>query len=384
VLHQDIASRDRHKEMGFFEGWGTVTAQLNELAQKLTWANSRRRPCRLPCPRAHSRQATGGNMAIHRRAALAGLAALPLGGARAQAAFPSKPLTLVVPFPAGGPADIFGRHLGQGMAPALGQPVVVENKSGAAGVTGIDYVAKATSDAHVMGLMSASAGAIMQHLMPKMPYDSSRDIAPVTLVVRVQEVLVVSSKFGIGDLKGFIAHARANPGKLSYGSAGTGGITHLATELFKREAGIDILHVPYRGAAPATNDLIAGTVQCALLDVPILLPHIRSGAVKALAVTSDTRATLLPDVPTMRELGLPGVNSDNWYALVSPGEAPAGARRKIYEAAVAALRSREVIDAYAAVGGLAVGDTPEQLTAFLRAEGVKWAEVIKAAGVKLE
>jgi len=323
-------------------------------------------------------------MSITRRATLAGLSALPLGPARAQAAFPSKPMTLVIPFPAGGPSDVFGRHLAQGMASRLGQSVVVENKSGAAGVTGVDFVAKAGSDPHVMGMMSASAGAIMQHLMPRMPYDPAKDIAPVTLMVRVQEILVVNNKLGIGDFKGFIAAAKARPGKLTCGSAGTGGITHLAIELLKHEAGIDILHVPYRGAAPATNDLLAGTVDSTLLDITVSLAHIRSGAVKALAVSSDTRSPLLPDVPTMRELGLPKVNSDNWYALISPGEAPLSARQKIHEVAVATLRSKEIVDAYAAVGGVAVGSTSEELATFLRAEGIKWAEVIKFANVKLE
>ena len=327
-------------------------------------------------------------MTISRRAAVAGLAALPLATppsrARAQASFPSKPLTFIVPFPAGGPSDVFGRHLAQGMSTRLGQQVIVENKSGAAGVTGVDFVAKAGSDAHVMGMISASAGAIMQHLMPKMPYDPARDIAPITLMVRVQEILVVNNKTGIADFKGFIEAAKARPGKITCGSAGTGGITHLAIELLKREAGIDILHVPYRGAAPATNDLLAGTVDSTLLDISVSLPHLRAGTVKALAVTSDTRAALLPDVPTMRELGLPKVNSDNWYALISPGEALRANRQKIYEAAVATLKSKEVIDAYAAVGGVVVGSTPEELAAFLREESLKWSAVIQAANVKLE
>jgi tripartite-type tricarboxylate transporter receptor subunit TctC len=323
-------------------------------------------------------------MTISRRAAVAGLAALPLASARAQAAFPSKPLTFIVPFPAGGPSDVFGRHLAQGLTTRLGQQVIVENKSGAAGVTGVDFVAKAGSDAHVMGMMSASAGAIMQHLMPKMPFDPAKDIAPVTLMVRVQEILVVNNKTGITDFKGFVEAAKARPGKITCGSAGTGGITHLAIELLKREAGIDILHVPYRGAAPATNDLLAGTVDSTLLDISVSLAHIRAGTVKALAVTSDTRAALLPDVPTMRELGLPKVNSDNWYALISPGEATLAHRQKIYEAAVATLKSKEVVDAYAAVGGVAVGGTSEELAAFLREEGAKWGAVIKAANVKLE
>jgi tripartite-type tricarboxylate transporter receptor subunit TctC len=293
-------------------------------------------------------------------------------------------MTLVIPFPAGGPSDVFGRHLAQGMAARFGQSVVVENKSGAAGVTGVDFVAKAGSDPHVMGMMSASAGAIMQHLMPRMPYNPAKDIAPVTLMVRVQEMLVVNSKVGINDFAGFVAAAKARPGKVTCGSAGTGGITHLAIELLKHEARIDILHVPYRGAAPATNDLLAGTVDSTLLDITASLAHIRSGAVKALAVTSDTRSPLLPDVPTMRELSLPKVNSDNWYALISPGESPLAARQKIHEVAVAALRSKEIVDAYAAVGGVVVASTTEELAAFLRAESAKWAEVIKFANVKLE
>ena len=326
-------------------------------------------------------------MTVSRRGAIAGLAAAPFlrGTANAQSAgFPSRPLTLVIPFPAGGPSDVFGRHLAQGMAPRLGQSVVVENKSGAAGVTGVDFVAKAGSDAHVIGMMSASAGAIMQHLMPKMPYNPNRDIAPLTLMVRVQEVLVVNAKLGITDFKGFVVAAKAKPGKLTCGSAGTGGITHLAIELLKHEAGLDILHVPYRGAAPATNDLIAGTVDSTLLDISVSLAHIRAGTLKALAVTSDTRAELLPDVPTMRELGLPKVNSDNWYALISPGQALLAHRQKIYAAAVETLHSKEVVDAFAAVGGVAVGGTSEELASFLRAESAKWAEVVKFANVKLE
>jgi tripartite-type tricarboxylate transporter receptor subunit TctC len=324
-------------------------------------------------------------LSITRRAAVGGLVGLPFVHTRtqAQAAFPSRPLTLVVPFPAGGPADIFGRNLAERMSPLLGQPILVENKSGAAGVTGIDFVAKAGSDAHVMGLMSASAGAIMKSLMPKMPFEP-KDIAPQTLVVRVQEVVAVNAKTGIADFKALIAKAKAEPGKITCGSAGTGGITHLALELFKRETGTDILHVPYRGAAPAINDLLAGTIQMTILDVPAVLPHIRAGALTGIAVTSDSRAPLLPDLPTMRELGFPKVNSDNWYALVSPGASLLEHRQKIFDAAIAALKTKEVIDAYAKVGGIAGGGTSAELALFLAGEGEKWAAVIKAANVKLE
>ena len=327
-------------------------------------------------------------MKIKRRAALGvalgGLAALPAVKAGAEPAFPSRPLTLLIPFPAGGPSDVFGRYLAQGLSARLGQSVVVENKSGAAGVTGVDVVAKAGSDPYTIGLMTASAGAIMQHLMPRMPFNPARDIAPLTMLARVKEILVVNSKLGINDFKGFVEAAKARPGKITCGSAGTGGITHLAIELLKHEAGIDITHVPYRGAAPATNDLIGGTIDSTLLDITVSLSHIHAGTLKALAVTSDTRSDLLPEVPTMRELGLPKVNSDNWYVLIAPGPAPLAARHKILDAALATLHSKEVIDAYAASGGVAVGNKPDELAAFIRSESAKWAEVIKFANVKLE
>jgi tripartite-type tricarboxylate transporter receptor subunit TctC len=322
-------------------------------------------------------------MKLSRRGTLAGLGSLSLATTARAQAFPSKPLTLIVPFPAGGPADIFGRNLGQGMSAQLGKPVVVENKSGAAGVTGMDFVAKA-ADAHVMGIGSASAGSIMQSLMPRMPYDPERELVPVILVVKVQELLVVNAKTGVTDFKGLIARLKAEPGKWTCGSAGTGGITHLAIELFKRETGTDILHVPYRGAAPATNDLIAGTITSTILDVPVLLPHIRSGALKALAVTSDVRSPLLPDVPTMRELGFPRVNSDNWYGLFSPGSAPLADRQRLHDAADVTLKSKEVTDAFTAVGGLVGGGSTEDFARFRREEVAKWAEVIKLANVKLE
>ena len=323
-------------------------------------------------------------MKLSRRSALAGLGAASLATTARAQTFPTRPLTLVVPFPAGGPADIFGRHLAQGMSENLGKPVVVENKSGVAGVTGMDFVAKAGADAHVMGIASASAGSIMQSLMPKMPYDPDRDLAPVILVVKVQEVLVVNGKLGVNDFKALLARVKAEPGKWTFGSAGTGGISHLALELFKRETGTDILHVPYRGAAPAVNDLIAGTVMMTILDVPVMLPHIRSGKLKALAVTSDIRSPLLPDVPTMRELGYPRVNSDNWYGLFAPGSAPMADRQRLHEAAAATLKTKDVADAFTAIGGIVGGGSPEDFASFRREDVAKWAEVVKFANVRLE
>ncbi len=322
---------------------------------------------------------------ITRRVALAGLAVLPaIEAAAQQSVFPSKPLVMIVPFPPGGPADIFGRFLAEGMTRDLGKPVTVENKSGAAGVTGLDFVAKAGSDAHVMGLMSASAGAIMPTLMPNMPYDADRDLAPIILVVRVQEVLVVNARLGIADLATLLARLRAEPGKLSYGSAGNGSITNLAMELFKRETRTDAVHVPYRGAAPATADLVKGLVQMAIFDVPVVLPHIRSGALKAIAISSDLRTPLPPGVPTMFELGYPKVNSDNWYGLASPGNSIRADRMKIHDAASRALKSQRLIEAYADVGGIVGGGSSEDFARFRRKEAQKWAEVIRRANITFE
>ena len=328
---------------------------------------------------------------ITRRRALAGLALLPAASVRAQQlSFPDKPLTMIIPFPPGGPADIFGRYLAEGMAEQLGKPVVPENKDNVSVTAALNLVAKAGLDAHVMGIISASTGAIMPSVLantpydPIVPYDPIHDLAPIILIARVQEILVVNAKLGISDLKTLIARLKAAPGKLSYGSAGIGSITHLAMELFERETGTKALHVPYRGAAPATRDLIAGNVQMAILDLPVLLPHIRSGVLKAIAVTSNTRAALLPEVPTMRELGYPRVNSDNWYGLVSPGASIRANRDRLHAAAAEALKSRALIDAYKAVGGIAEGGTAEAFARFQRRETEKWAQLIRVANIKFD
>ena len=305
-------------------------------------------------------------------------------GAWAQA-FPTRPITLVVPFPAGGPSDVYGRLLAKGMSERLGQQVIVENKSGAAGVTGVDFVAKANPDGHVIGLASSSAATIMPHLMGnKMPFDSFRDLAPITLVSRVQEMLAVNPNVGVDDIKGLVAKAKAAPGKLNYGSAGLGGITHLAGELFTRDAGIDAVHVPYRGAAPAVVDLLSGQLQYAILDITIFLPHISSGKIKPLMVTSKVPAPLLPNVPTAAQAGYPNVLSDNWYGLYTAAAVPKAVRDKLYEAAVATLKTPEVIEAFKAQGAVTGPLTPDELLAFMREESAKWGAIVKSAKVKLE
>ncbi|MCC6211043.1 MAG: tripartite tricarboxylate transporter substrate binding protein [Burkholderiales bacterium] len=311
------------------------------------------------------------------------LAACQLAPLAAQS-YPSKPVRLIVPFPAGGPADIFGRGLAQGMAAPLGQPVVVENISGASGVLGVDRAAKSPPDGYTLAVISSTAGSIGPFAFAKMPFDPARDLALITTMVRVPEVIAVHAAVPASTLAELVAYAKANPGRLNYGSAGAGGITHLAGELLKGEAGIDLVHVPYKGAAPAVTDLLGGQVQLGVFDVPVLLPHIRAGKLKALAITSFKRSANLPEVPTTAEAGYPKVLSDNWYGLVGPAGMPAGVRKRIHAAAIAALSSPELVGRYAKVSGVAMPSSPEEFAVFLAQDQAKWGAVVRAIGFKAD
>jgi tripartite-type tricarboxylate transporter receptor subunit TctC len=314
------------------------------------------------------------------RKLLSVLLALPLL-ALAQT-YPTKPVRLIVGFPAGGPADIFGRALAQGMAAELGQPVVVENISGVGGVLGVDRAAKAAPDGYTLCINSASPLVIAPYSLSKIPYDVKKDFAFLTLVVRVPEVLAVHPSMPVNSLSELINYAKANPGKVNFGSAGSGSITHLAGELLKAEAKVDLVHVPYKGAAPAVNDLLGGQVQMGIFDVPILLGHIRSGKLKALTITSATRAPSLPDVPTTGELNYPNVNSDNWYGLIAAAATPPEVQRRIHAAAVAALKSKAVDEQFAKVGGIASPTSPQDYQSFIASEQAKWSRIVQAIGFK--
>jgi len=311
------------------------------------------------------------------------VAACALSPAGAQT-YPSKPVRLIVPFPAGGPADIFGRFLAQGMSAHLGQPVVIENISGMSGALGVDRVAKSPPDGYALSLISSSAASIGPFAIARMPFEPTRDLALITTMVRVPEVVVVNPALPVNTLAELIAHAKANPGKVNYGSAGPGSITHLAGELLKVEAGIDIVHVPYKGAAPAVNDLLGGQVQMGIFDVPVVLPHIRAGKLKALAITSFKRAANLPDVKTTAEEGYPRVLSDNWYGLVGPVGMPQAVLKRIHAAAIAALNSAELIEQYAKVSGVAMPSSPEEFAVYLVQDQAKWGKVVKTIGFKAE
>jgi tripartite-type tricarboxylate transporter receptor subunit TctC len=297
-------------------------------------------------------------------------------------AYPSKPVRIVVPFPAGGPADIFGRGLAHGMSEKLGQPVIVENIGGVGGVLGVDRVAKSAPDGYVLALNSASTVAIAPYSLSQMPYDVKKDLALITVVVRVPEVLAVHPSVPAANVAEFIAYAKANPGKINFGSAGGGSITHLAGELLKAEAGVDMVHVAYKGAAPAVTDLVGGQVQMGIFDVPVLLGHIRAGRLKALAVTSGSRASTLPDVPTTAEAGYPSVTSDNWYGLVAPAATPREVQKRLHAAAVATLSSAAIQEQYAKVSGVPSPGSPQDYARFLAAEQAKWSKIVHAIGFK--
>jgi tripartite-type tricarboxylate transporter receptor subunit TctC len=316
---------------------------------------------------------------------ISGLAALALTPQLGWSqAYPSKPIRLIVPFAAGGPADIFARPFAQELSTQLGQPVVVDNRTGVGGVSGVDAVAKAPADGYTIGFAGAAALATAQFMIPSMPFDIQKDLALVTLAIRVPEVIVVGSKVGVKTLPELVSRAKAKPGELHFGSAGTGSITHLAGELLKKEANIEMTHVPYRGAAPAVNDLLGGQVQVVVADVPVLLPHIKAGSIVPLAVTSGARAVSLPQVPTTAELGLPKVISDNWYGIVAPARTPPDILKKIHAASIAALKAPTVVDVYAKQSANSSPTTPEQFGTFVRDEQAKWLPIIRATGAKME
>lgn len=313
---------------------------------------------------------------------LAGLAVLMLPfGAMAQD-FPSKPIKLVVPFPAGGPNDTIARVVGQRMAEILGQSIVIDNRGGAGGVLGTDFVAKSDPDGYTIAITSAGALAISVSLQQKLPYDPVKDLKAVTLVAKVPEMLVVATNVPVKNMKELVALAKSKPGQLNFASSGPGSMPHLAGELLKIAAKIDIVHVPYRGAAPAVNDLLGQQVQMVFLDLPVLIPHVQSGKLKPIAIGSPQRVPALKDVPTTAEAGLPEIVAENWYGMVAPGGTPQAVVDKLNKAAVEAMKSPEVKEKLAAQGAILIGNTPAEFSAFLKSEITKWAGVAKAAGIK--
>jgi len=305
-----------------------------------------------------------------------------LPGAVAAQTYPSRSIKLVVPFPPGGPNDIIARVVAQRMSELLGQTVVIDNRGGAGGVVGTEAIAKAAPDGYTIGIASAGAIAISASLVERVPYDSTKDLTAITLVASVPELLVVPAGLNVNSFAELVAMINAKPGQMNFASTGPGSMPHLAGELLKINGKLNIVHVPYRGAAPAVNNLLGGQVQMMFADIPVLLPHVQAGKLKALAIASKARSPSLPDVKTLGELGLANVDAENWYGMVGPAKMPADIIAKLNAVTVEALKSPDVIQKLSPQGANLVGNKPEEFAVFIKSEIAKWAKVAEASGPK--
>jgi tripartite-type tricarboxylate transporter receptor subunit TctC len=313
----------------------------------------------------------------------AAVAALPLIAGPAKADdFPSRPVRIVVAFPPGGPTDLVGRIVADKMTQELGQRVYIDNKPGANGTLGGGDVAKSDPDGYSLFLTTAGAVTVSPHIMPTMPYDALRDFAPVALVTKVTEVLVVTPKFGIKTVKELVALAKAKPGAIPFASTGIGSPPHLAQELLDASAGVQFLHVPYRGAAPAVTDLLAGQVDVLSADVPVLIAQIQAGTLLPIGAAAERRDAILPDVPTLAEQGYPNTDATNWYALLAPAKTPSAVIQKLNKAVNDALNDPVIHDKLVKLGATPAAGTPEALGAFMKAEYEKWGRVVHDRGIK--
>jgi tripartite-type tricarboxylate transporter receptor subunit TctC len=305
------------------------------------------------------------------------------GTAQAQADWPSKPVRIVVPFAPGGTTDLTARIVAEQLGQVFKQPFVVENKAGAGGNVGAAEVAKAAPDGTTFLMGTPGTQAINQFLYPKMPYDTAKDLVPVSFVVRVPNVLMVNPQLPAKDIKQLIALLKAQPGKLSYGTPGNGSTGHLSTELFKTQAGVFVTHIPYRGSGPMLQDLIAGQVQMSIDNMPSALPLIQAGKITALGVTSEQPAAALPGVPPIASV-LPGYVAESWFVLVAPAGTPQPIIDKLSAEVDRILKKPEVAERFAKLGATPVGGTPKQLADFIAAETRKWQQVVKASGAKVD
>jgi len=317
------------------------------------------------------------------RRTLVACLALLLAGAAAAQGYPSRAVRIVVPFPPGGTSDILARTIGARLSESFGQPVVIDNRPGAGGNIAAEHVARSTPDGYTL-IMGTSSLAISQSLYRKLSYDLVRDFAPITQAVNYANLLVVHSSTGFSSVNDLISAAKAKPGALSYGTAGNGTPPHMTGELFKSYTGIDLQHIPYKGGAPAIADLIAGQIPIMFDNVPPLLPHVRSGRIKALAVTSLGRVSVLPDVPSLHELGLKDFDAVGWNGLLAPAGTSREIVSRVHGEVVRILRLPEVREQLTAQGADIVGNTPEQFAAWIRVEVGKWAEVIRVSGAKVD
>ena len=299
------------------------------------------------------------------------------------AEYPVRPIRLVIPFPPGGGSDVIGRTLGIHLGERLGQIIVIDNRAGAAGIIGTDLVAKAPADGYTFLLASGSHG-INAVIRDKLPYDPVASFTPISRLALIPNVLVVHPSVPVASVQELIALAKRSPGQLNYASAGTGSTQHLATELLKSLAGIDLKHIPYKGASPAEVDLIAGRVQVMFGTVPATVPNSKSGKLRALAVSSAKRTPLLPHLPTVAESGVPGFAVDSWYGLLGPKGLPPRVVERLNREIKVVLDTPQVKERFAASGADAISSTPEELLAFIKAEMAKWAAVARKVDIRAE
>jgi tripartite-type tricarboxylate transporter receptor subunit TctC len=313
------------------------------------------------------------------------LAACPLfpGTAAAQSWPAARPIRIIVPQSAGGSTDQVARPLAKALSDSLGQSVIIENRPGAGSIVGTDAVAKAAPDGYTL-LAVAASFSISPAIYKKLPYDPVRDFSPVTLLASFPNVLVVSANLPVKSVAELIAYAKANPGKLNYGSSGIGTGTHLSMELFKNMAGIEMVHVAYKGGAPAVNALLAGEVQVNLATISTAISHIKSGKLRALAVSGRSRVAAFPGVPTIAESGLPGYEYDSWIALLAPAKTPRAIISKLGADAAKAAHGPELKALLALEGAEPVGSSPEEFTATLQAELARWKKLVDATGIKAD
>jgi tripartite-type tricarboxylate transporter receptor subunit TctC len=313
------------------------------------------------------------------------LASLAPAGVWAQDTWPTKPLRLIVPFPPGGPTDVMGRTAAKAMGDKLGQQFVVENKAGAGGNIGTDAMAKAAPDGYTVGLSAISSLAIGPHLYAKVPYSVEKDFTPISLVGTSPCVIVINPTAPFADLKGLVAYAKANPGKLSYATSGIGTSNHLAAELLQSTAGIKLTNVPYKGSSQIVPDLLSGVVLMSMeSSLATTLQHIRAGKLKAIAVTSTKRNRALPDVPTIAESGYPGFEVETWFGLVGPAGLPRSIVDKLHAAWSDGATTQQAINAFDAISADIRVTTPQQFKDFIRAENVRWGDLIRKLDIRAE
>jgi len=305
-------------------------------------------------------------------------------GPAAPQQYPARPIRMIIGFPPGGGTDIVGRIVGQRLSEVLGQQILPDNRGGASGQIAAELTAKAPPDGYTVMMAHIAAISILPSLYPKMPYDAARDFAPITLVAIGPNFLVVHPSVPVKSVKELVAFAKARPGQLHYASPGAGTVQHLAGELFKLQAKVDMLHVPYKGSGQSIVDLVAGHVHLNFDSVPPVLPHVRSGRLRALAVTSEKRFSILPDIPTVTEGGVPGFDMSTWWGLVAPAAVSKDIVARLQAETVKVLREPAVKEKIAFAGADTVGNTAEEFAAFIRSERAKYARIVKEAKIKIE